>query len=224
MSYATAYPGRQAATHRVLRNTLMLLAASLIPTVLGVVLATVMGLPAIMSVNPILSLVCMLVFMVGSVFLLGAVRNTRWAVPVLLAFTFGVGMILSISVGAALGRAGIGVVILSLVGTMGMLVGCINYVLVTQRDFSGWGKYLMGACWALVALGVTNMFLQVSVLSLVISAVALVVFSMFLLYDLQQVVNGGETNYVMATLSIYLDLVNIFQSLLNLLGFVGSDD
>jgi modulator of FtsH protease len=94
----------------------------------------------------------------------------------------------------------------------------------TKRDFSGMGSWLFAGVIVLLLAGVANIFLQMTVISIVFSVMAIGIFSAFILYDVQRIVNGGETNYISATLSIYLDVYNIFTSLLRLLGIVGGDD
>jgi modulator of FtsH protease len=88
---------------------------------------------------------------------------------------------------------------------------------VTKRDFSFMGKFLFVGMIAVLFAGIANMFLQMPVFSLVISSVVLVIFSLYLLHDLSRIVTGGETNYVMATTGVYLSLLNVFTSLLQLL-------
>jgi modulator of FtsH protease len=94
----------------------------------------------------------------------------------------------------------------------------------TKRDFSGMGSWLTAGAVVILLAIVANIFLQLPVLTIVISVLMMGVFSAFILYDVQRVVNGGETNYISATLAIYLDVFNVFTSLLRLLGIVGGDD
>jgi len=92
-----------------------------------------------------------------------------------------------------------------------------------KRDISGWGKFLMVGVIGLIIASIANIWLQMPALALTVSTLAVVIFSAFMLYDLKRVVDGGETNYVVATLAIYLDVYNVFVSLLNILGVVGGD-
>ena len=92
---------------------------------------------------------------------------------------------------------------------------------VSKRDFSMLGKWLFAGVIVLILASVANIFLGMSALSIVISVMAIGIFSAFILYDVQRIINGGETNYITATLSIYLDVYNIFTSLLSLLGLGG---
>jgi modulator of FtsH protease len=100
-------------------------------------------------------------------------------------------------------------------GTMATLASSI------KRDLSGLGKFMFVGVVILILASVANIFLQLPALMLTISVVAIVIFSAFMLIDLQRVVNGGETNYVSATLAIYLDVYNVFSNLLAILGFTG---
>jgi FtsH-binding integral membrane protein len=94
---------------------------------------------------------------------------------------------------------------------------------VSRRDFSGLGKWLFAGVLVILLAAVANIFLQLPALYLVVSVLAIAIFSAYILFDVQQVLNGGETNYISATLAIYLDLYNIFANLLSLLGIFGGE-
>lgn len=114
---------------------------------------------------------------------------------------------------------------LAFIGTAAILLGCSSYAMTTKRDFSSMGGFLLGSLIAIIAMSFLNiLFLQLPIISLAIACVAVVLFSAYLIYGVQQVVNGGETNYILATTSIYLSLINIFSSLLQIFGFLGGDD
>jgi modulator of FtsH protease len=147
-------------------------------------------------------------------------------VLLLLGFTFFMGLMLSRMIGAVLGFSNGAQLIATAFGGTGLVfVGMATLASTMKRDVSSMGKWLtMGAIVLMLAI-VANIFLKMPALMLTISALAVVIFSAFILYDLKRIIDGGETNYVTATLAIYLDVYNVFQSLLALLGFTsGSDD
>lgn len=215
-----------AATNKVLRNTFILLALTLLPTIGGVLLGMELGLPELMRESPWLSLGAFLIVAFGMLFAISAFSSSALAIPLVLAFTGLMGLNLSGLISVALGAAnGASIIGLAFLGTVGILIGCGTYAATTKRDFSGMKGFLFGALIAVIVVGLSNMFFQAGWLALLLAAVTLVLFSAFLIYDVQQVVNGGETNYVLATVAIYLDLLNIFSSLLQLLlSIFGSDD
>ncbi len=92
---------------------------------------------------------------------------------------------------------------------------------ISKRDFSGWGKWLFAGLLVVIVAGIAYIFLQLPALHLVISVIAIAIFSAYILYDVQQIINGGETSYISAMLSIYLDVYNIFVNLLSILGIFG---
>jgi modulator of FtsH protease len=106
-------------------------------------------------------------------------------------------------------------------GTASIFAALASYATVTKRDFSMMGKWLFAGVIVLLLASIANIFLGMSALSIVISVLVIAVFSAYILFDVQRIVNGGETNYVSATLALYLDVYNIFTSLLNLLGLAG---
>jgi modulator of FtsH protease len=108
-------------------------------------------------------------------------------------------------------------------GTAVIFFGMASISTMIKRDLSGMGKFLMvGALMVLVA-GLVNFFLHSSALMLTLSVMCIGLFSAFMLYDIKRVIDGGETNYISATLAIYLDIYNVFQSLLMILGIFGGD-
>jgi modulator of FtsH protease len=125
-----------------------------------------------------------------------------------------------------LGFANGGALIMGAVGgTAVIFAGMATIATVSKRDFSGMGSWLFAGTIVLILASVANIFLQLSALQLVVLVMAMGIFSAWLIYDVQRVINGGETNYISATLSIYLDLYNIFTALLRLLGIgFGSRD
>lgn len=201
---------------RVLRNTYLLLALTMVPTVVGALIG--INTASIIIQHPILSFVLMLGGVIGLQFAIAANRNNGFGVVLLLGMTFLLGWflgpLLAVAlalkngpqlVGVAAGGTGIVLFVMGLVAT------------TTRRDFSFMGKFLFVGMIVLLLAMVANMFLQIPALALTISALVVVVFSLFLLHDLSRIVNGGETNYIMATTGVYMSLFNIFANLLQLL-------
>ena len=208
---------------RVLRNTYALLALSMIPTVAGAWLGLATGLSAAMG-----GAMGMIVFMAGTFGLIFAIeknRNSAAAVPLLLGFTFFMGLMLSRLVGFVLGmHNGTGLVMMAFAGTATIFFGMAALSSVIKRDLSTMGKWLfIGAVMLLVA-GIANVFIQSSALMITLAVMAIGIFSAFVLHDLKRVQDGLETNYVIATLGVYLSLYNVFQNLLVLLGVFGGRD
>lgn len=214
-----------AETNRVLRNTFLLLAVSLLPTVIGAGAGLALGLPALMLAHPIISSLVFLAVMFGVLFGINAVRSSASAVPLMLGFTFLMGMWLSGLLSLALGReGGFELIATAGLGTAAVVGGCSLYALRTKRDFSNLGGFLFGSVIALIVVSLANAFFQLPLLSIIISVAAIVIFSLFMIFDVQRVVQGGETNYVLAAVSIYLNIYNIFSALLQLLLAFSSDD
>src|SRR5664279_1595574 len=206
--------------NRVLRNTYWLLALSMVPTVLGAWIGVATGIVATLGAG-----MSFIVFMAGAFGFMFAIEKTKIAatgVPVLLAFTFFMGLMLSRLIGYVLGYAnGTGLIMTAFAGTGVTFLGMAVLSTVIKRDLSAMGKFLyVGAVMLLVAI-IANIFLQSSALFITIAVVMVGIFSAFMLYDLKAVRDGQETNYISATLRIYLDLFNVFQALLSILGFAG---
>jgi len=218
-SYDARVPSA-AERNRVLRNTYWLLALSMIPTVLGAWFGLATGIARAMS--PGIGLVVFLGGAFGFMFAIEKTKNSAAGVPILLAFTFFMGVMLSRLLGIVLGLAnGTGLVMTAFAGTGLVFFGMATLSSVIKRDLGSMGKFLfIGAIMLLVA-GVANVFLQSSALMMTLSVLAIGIFSAFILYDLKRVQDGHETNYVTATLGVYLSLYNVFQSLLALLGLGG---
>ncbi|MBW8829451.1 MAG: Bax inhibitor-1/YccA family protein [Burkholderiales bacterium] len=218
-----ANPAGAIQRNRVLRNTYWLLALSMIPTVLGAWIGVSTGLARAMS--PGISLVVFLVGAFGFMFAIEKNKDSAAGVPMLLGFTFFMGLMLSRLVGAVLGLAnGASLVMMAFAGTGLIFFGMATLSSIIKRDLSVMGKWLfIGAIMVLLA-GIANVFIQSSALMITISVLAIGVFSAFILHDLKRVQDGLETNYITATLGVYLSVYNVFQSLLALLGIVGSRD
>ncbi|CAM5198088.1 Modulator of FtsH protease OS=Castellaniella defragrans OX=75697 GN=HNR28_003044 PE=3 SV=1 [Castellaniella defragrans] len=213
-----------AARNRVLRNTYWLLALSMVPTVLGAAVGLHFGAGQAMATNPGTSTIVFLVGAIGLMFLVERNKNSSLGVALLLGFTFFMGLMLSRLLGMVMGLSNGSQLIMLAFGGTGAVFGVMATVATTtKRDFTHLQKFLfIGVILLLVAM-VANMFLQIPALMLTLSVLAIGIFSAFLLVDLQRVVQGGETNYITATLAVYLDLYNIFTNLLMLLGIFGGN-
>ena len=223
----SSYPGTgialpAARRNAVLRNTYALLALSMVPTVLGAWVGVSTGITAMMGSG--LSLIVFLAGAFGFMFAIEKTKDSGKGVAVLLAFTFFMGLMLSRLVGSVLGlRNGASLVITAFGGTAAIFVAMAMLAGVVKRDLSGLGKFLtVGALVVFVAM-LANFFLQSSALMLALLVLCLGIFSAFILFDLKRVVDGGETNYISATLAVYMDVFNVFQSLLALLGIFGGE-
>ncbi|MCA1325979.1 Bax inhibitor-1/YccA family protein [Herbaspirillum sp. alder98] len=209
--------------NRVLRNTYWLLALSMIPTVLGAWLGVQFNF-SLFAGSPMIGFVLFLAIAFGFFYAIEKTKNSGLGVVVLLGFTFFMGLMLSRLIQYTLGYSNGGALIMTAFGGTAVIFGAMATIAtVSKRDFSGMGKWLFVGVLVILVAAVANMFLQMPVLQLVISTIAIGIFSAYILYDVQQVVNGGETNYISATLSIYLDVYNVFVNLLSLLGILGGN-
>jgi FtsH-binding integral membrane protein len=213
-------------SNNVLRNTYWLLALSMLPTVAGALVGMQLNFIALFKAAPIMTPLLMFGAMLGSLFVVTALRNSAWGVVALLGFTFIAGLMLTPILTVAAGfRNGGQLVALAGGMTAAIFFGMATIATVTKRDFSFLGKFLFVGLILLIVASLANLFFQVPAASLTISAIAVLIFSLYLLYDVSNIVRGGETNYVMATLNLFLNLYNIFVSLLNLLlAFSGQRD
>jgi modulator of FtsH protease len=211
-----------AAQHKVLRNTYWLLALSLVPTVLGAWVGVASGITR--SLGGMWGFLVFMAIAFGFIFAIEKTKNSAAGVPVLLGFTFFMGLMLSGLISAVLGfRNGVQLVVTAFGGTAGIFFAMASVATVVKRDLSGMGKWLFWGTVVLVIGGLINAFVGSSVGMAVISTISMAIFSAYMVYDLRQIIDGGETNYISATLSLYLDVVNVFQSLLSLLGLFGGE-
>ncbi len=209
--------------NRVLRNTYLLLAISMVPTVIGAWLGVATGF-SFFAGSPFIGLIVFLAVAFGFFFAIERFKNSGIGVALLLAFTFFMGLMLSRLIGSVLGLAnGASLIMMSFGGTAAIFAVMASVATFSRRDFSGLGRWLFVGFLVILVAGIANIWLQMPALMLTISALAVLIFSAFILVDLQRVVNGGETNYVTATLSIYLSVYNVFSNLLAILGIVGGD-
>jgi modulator of FtsH protease len=220
-AYTTTAIG-SAATNKVLRNTYMLLGLTMIPTVIGALFGMSMNF-AFMAEHPIMYSLGAFAVMMGMFFAISATRNSGLGVVLLLALTGFMGLMLGPILQVALGLSnGAQIVAMAAGGTGAIFLVLAGIATTSKRDFSFMGKFLLVGIVLLILASLANLFFQIPALALTLSAVAVLLFSGFILYDVSRVVNGGETNYVMATLAIYLDIYNLFVNLLQLLmAFMG---
>ncbi len=221
IDYGHALPATEQ-RNRVLRNTYWLLALSLVPTVLGAWLGVATGITRGLTGG--VGLIVFLGVAFGFMYAIEKTKNSAAGVAVLLAFTFFMGLMLSRLIATVLGfKNGPSLVMTAFGGTAGVFFVMAMLSSVIKRDISGLGKWLFAGALVIMVGGIINVFVGSSVGMMVISMLAIGVFSMFMLFDLKRIVDGGETNYISATLALYLDIFNVFQSLLALLGLADAD-
>ena len=209
--------------NRVLRNTYWLLALSMVPTVLGAWLGVATGITRTMGAG--MSAIVFLGGAFGFMYAIEKTKNSAAGVPVLLGFTFFMGLMLSRLIGMVLGmNNGAGLIMTAFTGTGVIFLGMASLSTIIKRDLSSMGKFLFIGMIMLIVAGLANIFIQSSALMITISVIAIGIFSAFILYDLKRVRDGEETNYISATLGVYLSLYNVFQSLLSILGLTSSSD
>ena len=211
--------------NQVLRNTYMMLGLTMIPTVIGAFVGMSINF-SFMALHPFIGALAMFAVMMGLLFAVTKLRDSVWGIVALLGFTFVAGIFLGPILQVALHLKNGGQLIGMAAGGTGLIfLSLATIATVTKKDFSFMGKFLFIGLIMLVIASLANAFFQVPVMSLVISAVAIMIFSAYILFDVSQIVHGGETNYVMATLTLYLDIYNIFVNLLSLLmAFTGEKD
>jgi len=220
--YSYGYQPTSLERNRVLRNTYWLLALSMLPTVLGAWIGVTTGITA--NLGGGLGLVVFLGGAFGFMYAIEKTKNSSAGVPVLLAFTFFMGLMLSRMIAMVLGfRNGSDLIMTAFGGTAGVFFLMASLSTVIKRDLSGMGKWLTVGAIVLMVGAVINVFVASSAGMVVISMMAIGIFSAFILYDLKRIIDGGETNYITATMGLYLSIYNVFQSLLALLGIFGGE-
>jgi modulator of FtsH protease len=216
------YVVSQEQRNKVLRNTYWLLALSLLPTVLGAWVGVSTGITAALSGG--VGLIVFLGGAFGFMFAIEKTKNSAAGVPVLLGFTFFMGLMLSRMIAMVLGfKNGPDLIMTAFGGTAGVFLAMAALASVIKRDLSSMGKWLFVGAVVLMVGGIINVFVGSSAGMMALSVAAIGIFSAFMLYDLKRIMDGGETNYISATLALYLDLFNVFQSLLALLGIMGGE-
>jgi len=211
--------------NKVLRNTYMMLALTMLPTIIGAFLGLSVSF-SFMAEHPIMAPLLMFGVMMGMLFAVSALRNSVWGIAMLLGFTFVAGFFLGPILQHALHlRNGAELVGMAAGGTGLIFFSLATIATVTKKDFSFMGKFLFIGVILLIVASLANIFFAIPALSLTISAIAVLIFSAYILYDISQIIHGGETNYVMATMGLYLNIYNIFVNLLSLLmAFTGERD
>jgi len=211
--------------NKVLRNTYMMLALTMIPTVIGAFFGMSMSF-SFLAESPIIGSLLMFGAMMGMMFAVTALRNSIWGVVALLGFTFVAGVLLGPILQVALHFSnGAQLVGMAAGGTGIIFFSLATIATVTKKDFSFMGKFLFIGLILLIVASFANLFFQIPAMSLTISAIAVLIFSAYILFDVSRIVNGGETNYVMATLGLYMSIYNLFIHLLQLLmAFSGERD
>lgn len=208
--------------NKVLRNTYWLLALSLVPTVLGAWMGVATGITR--SLGGGLGLIVFLGGAFGFMYAIEKTKNSAAGVPVLLGFTFFMGLMLSRMIAMVLGfKNGPDLVMTAFGGTAGVFFVMASLSSVIKRDLSGMGKWLFVGAVAVMVGGIINVFVGSTAAMMAISVAVIGIFSAYMLYDLKRIVDGGETNYISATLALYLDIMNVFQGLLALLGIAGGE-
>jgi modulator of FtsH protease len=176
------------------------------------------------AISGVMGMILMLAGVFGFIYAIERTKESATGVYVLLGFTFFMGLMLSRMIAMVLGfKNGAELVMTAFAGTAGVFFVMASLATVIKRDLSGMGKWLMVGAVVLMVGSIINVFVGSSAGMMVISMLSMAIFSAFMLYDLKQVMDGGETNYISATLTLYLDIINVFQSLLALLGIFGGE-
>ena len=209
--------------NRVLRNTYWLLALSMIPTVLGAWIGVATGF-SLFAGNPFIGLILFLGVAFGFFFAINKYKDSGIGVALLLGFTFFMGLMLSRLVGHVLGFAnGAQLIMTAFGGTAAIFLGLSGYALVSRRDFSFMGGFLMVGILVGFVAGLGAVFFELPGLSLAVSSIFVLLMAGLILYQTSNIIHGGETNYIMATVTLYVAIFNLFTSLLHLLGFMSQE-
>jgi len=206
------------ATNKVLRNTYALLSMTLI-------FSAVTAMMAISSNAAPVNFIVQIAVLFGTLFALHKFKNSVWSIPLVFFFTGFLGYTAGPIVNFYLGMANGGDIVTTALAMTGItFLGLSAYAVSTRKDFSFMSGFLMMGLIVVIVASLANIFFAIPALSLAISAVGVLVFSGFILYDTSRMVNGGETNYVMMTVSLYLNIYNLFLMLLHLTGALSGDD
>jgi modulator of FtsH protease len=210
--------------NRFLRNTYLLLAISMLPTIAGAWIGVATGF-SFFAGNPVMGIVLFLAIAFGFMFAINKTKDSGAGVAVLLAFTFFMGLMLSRLLGLVLSmKDGGNLVMMAFAGTGVIFLGMASLSSIIKRDLSSMGKFLFVGVILLILASIANMFLLSSALMITLSVIAIGIFSAFILHDLKRVKDGEETNYISATMGVYISLYNVFSALLSLFGIAGSRD
>ena len=210
--------------NKVLRNTYGLLSISLIPTIFGAWLGSALNFSPMIAGRPFISLMIFMAVLFGFFFAIEKTKNSVWGIVILLAFTLFMGLMMTNLITRTLQFSnGPQLIALAFGATATIFFGMAMLANTIKRDLSSMGKFLFVGIIMLLVAVVANIFLQLPGLSIAISVIAVGIFSAYMLYDIKQIIDGGETNYITATLSLYLDIYGVFSHLLSLLGIFGGD-
>ncbi|MCP9760347.1 Bax inhibitor-1/YccA family protein [Aquitalea sp. S1-19] len=213
------------ASHKVLRNTYALLALSMIPTIIGAVIGTNMNF-AFMAGSPIMSSLIMMAMLYGLFFAVEKNRDSSMGVVLMMVLTLFMGVLLGPLLQVALSlKNGAQLVLVAGGATSVVFFVMAGIATTTKRDLSGLSRFLtVGAVVLMVAM-IANIFLRIPAMQLTISAAFALFSSLMILWQVKSIVDGGETNYISAALTIYISIYNLFTSLLQLLmAFGGQRD
>ena len=211
------------ARNRVLRNTFALLALSLVPTILGAWIGVASGF-SFFQTSPLMGFIVFMAIAFGFFWGIERNKNSGTGVLLLLGFTFFMGLMLTGLLTHTLQfRNGAQLIMMAFGATSLIFAGMATWASVSKSNFEGLGKWLFIGVMIMLIASVANIWLQMGPLMLTIMVLSVAIFSAFILVDVQRIINGGETNYIMATLAIYLDVYNVFTNLLAIFGIVGGD-
>ncbi|WP_066260395.1 Bax inhibitor-1 family protein [Hydrogenophaga flava] len=227
MTDFTQYQGTAGALsaerNKVLRNTYWLLALCLLPTVLGAWIGVSTGITR--NIGGIVGMVLFIGGMMAFQFAIYRFRNSGAGVAILMAFTFFMGLMLSRLLGVVLGMGnGTTLVMAAFASTAGVFFTMATLATVIKRDLSGMGRWLFAGMIAILIAAVVNVFIGSSAMMLALTALSTLVFSLYMLYDVKNIIDGGETNYIVAATQLFIDIFAVFQNLLALFGIMGGDD
>ena len=206
------------ATNKVIRNTYMLLSVTLAFAALTAGVSVALKLP-----HP--GLIVTLIGFFGLLFGITRMRNSAWAIPLVFALTGFMGYTLGPIISHYLSLPNGGqTVMMAMGGTAAIFLGLSSYALTTKKDFSFMGGFLMVGVLVAFLAGLAAIFFEIPALSLTVSAAFVSLMSGLILFETSNIIHGGETNYVMATVSLFVSIFNLFTSLRQLLGFMSGDD
>jgi len=206
------------ATNKVLRNTYTLLSMTLMFSALCAGIAVMINMPP-------MGMIITLVGYFGLLFLTTRLRNSAWGLVSVFALTGFMGLTLGPIISMYLSIPNGDQIVMTAMGGTGVIfLGLSGYALTTRKDFSFMGGFLMVGILVAFLAGIASMFLSMPGLSLAVSAMFVLLMSGLILYQTSAIIHGGETNYIMATVTLYISIYNLFLSLLQLLGALGGDD
>jgi len=212
--------------NRVLRNTYALLALSMLPTIAGAWAGLQIHFNIFKVVHPAVGFMLFMAIAFGFFYGIEKTKNSGWGVALLLGFTFFMGLMMSRLLGLVMGlENGMSIIALAFGGTAAIFTAMATLATTIKRDISGMGKFLFVGVIMLLVASFANIFLQIPAMMIAISLIAIAIFSAYMLYDVNRIVTGGETNYITATLNLYIDIYNVFVNLLSILSiFTGGNN